>query len=926
MINYQTARRKLNRRRSSVFIPEQPSILQKMTHIISNAAQTFSTRYGLHHATNTAERIVIPNYQVDYTIQRCKLYNYQTYCGNKIKTTKYGLITFIPKNLWEQFHRIANLYFILIAAMNWIPVLEAVDPYLPMLPVLIVFGLTALKDAYSDFCRGKLDRQVNRSFCHVWDREENRFRKMHWEDVIVGDFLHISLNEIIPADILLIRSSDPDGNCFLETSNLDGETSLKPRYVPPSLLEHSGEEILHHPVDFCTKISCEKPNNRIYQMKGYIIRNNKITETISSENMLLRGCQLRNTAFIEGIVLYAGSETKVMMSSSDPSYKRSSLEVATNCFILHCILILISMCLLTGIASIFWLSSYLSNIRKTLIPLSLYISVEFIKLFQIYFISQDITMYDAYRDRVTECRSLNIPEELGCIQYIMSDKTGTLTENLMMFRGCAIGGVNYTCEPRPGDSGNLRVDNVMVNSELKDRVEVMNWHTDRILMDFFITMALCNTIVVNTKSHVERGLIKNDILDVDHDMKIEQNRVAGYSKILRDTEMWNLTKKVYFDKWSFLTRWSKFARKSSTEMNRWKRNEDYKELVYEGESADELALAYAARAYGIKLLKRSKQRVVLILPQNNNQAFDILRLLPFDSTRKKMSIIVRMNDEITLYCKGADSEILNSLSDCKSKQSITVQLTKEILKAYSMQGLRTLCLAKRHLTLTEYEQWMMKHTEIENNVGSLTYEKELHQSFASIESNLEFLGVTAVEDKLQDGVEDTIVNLRKAGIQIWLLTGDKMETAVNIARSCGLFPPTSTVYMLNTEDDVHEAHKQILTHNNLNYCIVLSSDVLFLFVKQDSKFLHILQRSISVLCHRMTPSNKAKIVRIAKEVLHGGVLAIGDGANDVPMIQCADVGIGVYGQEGLQVNCSMDSNVGAKKNLVQKERARKVIK
>ncbi|KAL3994114.1 hypothetical protein ACH3XW_20415 [Acanthocheilonema viteae] len=143
---------------------------------------------------------------------------------------------------------------------------------------------------------------------------------MHWEQVIVGDFLHVCLDEIIPADILLIRSSDRV--CFV--------TNLKQRYVPASLLPHSGEESLYRLTQLRSKVLFEKPNNQINQIRGQIIYENDVTEVIRNENMIFRGCQLQNTTFVEGIVLYAGNESKIVMINSDPLHKRSSLEITTN--------------------------------------------------------------------------------------------------------------------------------------------------------------------------------------------------------------------------------------------------------------------------------------------------------------------------------------------------------------------------------------------------------------------------------------------------------------------------------------------------------------------------------------------------------------------------------------------------------------------
>ncbi|MFH4984487.1 hypothetical protein AB6A40_011196, partial [Gnathostoma spinigerum] len=202
-------------------------------------------RKFIHSATSRNDcRRIIPN--CFWTLPRYELPNFKLYCGNKVKTTKYTLLTFVPRNLWEQFHRIANLYFIMIACLNFVPILKTFNRYIALFPVVLVLSLTAIKDAYEDFRRRRLDKKVNSMMCHLWDRSKGRFRKTLWKHLIVGDFVHLSADETIPADLLLVRSSDSRGICFVETSNLDGETSLKLRKVPFSMVQYSSVSELHH--------------------------------------------------------------------------------------------------------------------------------------------------------------------------------------------------------------------------------------------------------------------------------------------------------------------------------------------------------------------------------------------------------------------------------------------------------------------------------------------------------------------------------------------------------------------------------------------------------------------------------------------------------------------------------------------------------
>ena len=222
-----------------------------------------------------------------------------------------------------------------------------------------------------------------------------------------------------------------------------------------------------------------------------------------------------------------------------------------------------------------------------------------------------------------------------------------------------------------------------------------------------------------------------------------------------------------------------------------------------------------------------------------------------------------------------------------------------IVSRYASDGLRTLCMAMRWISNEEYNEWLQWHEMIENSDDENKDEK-ICDSARNIEKNMELLGLTAIEDRLQDGVPETISSLRKAGIQMWILTGDKEETALNIARSCQLFENGNTLFLKSEEDIMSAAEVQGKPN------IVIAPQMIQFLKEENHPAISVIRRAAAVLCYRMTPAEKASISDIVKCGLGGKVLAVGDGANDVPMILSADVGIGISGQEGLQAVMSSD--------------------
>ncbi|KAH8412397.1 hypothetical protein KR009_001802 [Drosophila setifemur] len=1045
---------------------EAPPWWKRLTLCNYNTSDKFEER---------SYRMVVPNHTVPPKTPKRDHPNGQ-FVGNKIRTTKYTLLSFIPKNLLEQFHRVANLYFIFIVLLNWVPAINAFGKEVAMIPVLFVLGVTAVKDLFEDRRRRASDKRINNTTCRVYDGETERYKKVKWQDLRVGDIVHLSNNETVPADILLLRTSDPQGVCYIDTCDLDGETNLKRREVVRGFEEMQG---IFVPSKFVSRVEADAPTTKLYRFHGALIHPTGERVPISTECLLLRESRLKNTDYIEGIVVYAGHETKSMLNNSGPRYKRSQVEQQMNIDVIWCVIILLILCVVGAIGCRMWLSSFTNFpvpylpfevnanlegmwtfwtyiiILQVMIPLSLYVTIELCKILQVFHIHNNIDLYDPDTNKQTECRAMNITEELGQIQHIFSDKTGTLTENKMIFRRCVVNGADYNHPPselekmysKPGAPAPppLPNDSLITDMAQLTQGSYLTPPAQRI-QEFLVVLAICNTVIVGAAPHRDlmnaSGIIEvqqtgsspanlkhpkqrqklltsttttttTSILNgptpqqqlpasipADRYIRLAESRSVtpspppnllfalpaqshqptlspisssaesspnsesespsppmkskalsnsisptGRAKAVINSKITSIATflnaktqgkrmKMTWVNINFCNP-SKFLLKnyicsSSTKTETIYRTADGRPL-YEAESPDELALVNAAYSYDCCLLNRSPNNILVSMPTTGTPVqYEILKILPFDSSRKCMSIVVRRTgtQEIVLYTKGADSSIMPVLSPCphNSPEGILREQTQQQLDRYAREGLRILVMAKRTLNSADYTDWWARHQEIEMSLENR--ERRLRDSFAKLESNLTLLGATGIEDRLQDGVPETIASLLSAGVSVWVLTGDKPETAINIAYSAKLFTQQMELIKLTarSRDAAETAINFYLTDienakttSSLGYgqtlrkkprALVVDGKTLTFILDSKSRlilpFLRLAKRCASVLCCRSTPLQKAYLVKVVKEELNLRTLAIGDGANDVSMIQMADVGVGISGQEGMQAVMAAD--------------------
>ncbi|CAH8540005.1 unnamed protein product [Schistosoma haematobium] len=1466
-------------------------------------------------------RIIYPSTLIQYDKHNTTTIHYKS-ALNYIKTTKYTLLTFIPYNLWEQLHRFANIYFIFILILNFIPEIDAFAKEIAPIPVLITLIIVAIKDAYEDFRRYLLDRKVNKKPCEVYSVQEKQYIIDQWQYLRPGDFVRLHTNDIIPADILLLATSNSTGICHIETSNLDGESNLKQREIISNLLNKDE----FSPLTFLYPIEVEAPSAELYKFHGKIILP-EIRIPIHKNNMLLRGCVLRNTDYVIGIVIYAGCETKAALNNSGVRFKRSKLEKQINLDVIWCVLILVVVCVTGAIGSAVWHQNLPGDdvlfvaldrnsststpayqgflnfwrfviIFQTIIPLPLYVTIEFVKMHQVWHMNNDLQLYDSNLDRRIEIRTFNIPEDLGQIEYVFTDKTGTLTENKMEFKRASINGKDYYTNDGDYHENNDQFSNhsspkhivtnlntlqsilenrtifshhqKTINNDMEysdyssrnyyfntdkeinniefitrqqsneipstshiqmdhtntssyylshsisspsfqqnnlniEKQSKMNEKSNNLLnekcnsienkskpldnqvllteeiriQDFFLALAICNTTVVsvtkntptmfqeppprrkefrdffrsgkfnsvtylhqklrktkqqqqqqsqpsttllgksniiikdkidnnnnnnnnnnnlsrvkqtinlsnlfsnklrstkidktNTQSdklndHHHNSNISSNLLvtnNINHNTIINHTNLINHEETSQETfimddsistklddieiqsiktnenhhrneinqidnnnnnnqllkinnininsaRLFNEFMKDNYYKESILYYYSSrclppviealnldiifknsnhILNNNNIQMNienkkfighcilpqyesnhlssynsssismdelnlhhssiyiqqsdfeslesanhRFNLNKDNKldnqhdnnenltnlkdlklNLVkeksvqndknqleeeleintartltvripngssfelpiesdiyaqtpselkqcpltdntlfnsYESESPDEICLVKEACKHNYKLLQRGVDFILLWLPKDGLVCIHVLRILPFDSKRKRMSIIFRhpYTNEPILFTKGADSSIMNRLDNTGLNSRELITATQEQIDHYSRLGLRTLVIAERLLTEDELHEWLKEVYEIETGDENST--EAMMIMMDKLERNFILLGATGIEDRLQNGVPETIDALREAGMHVWMLTGDKQETAVNIARSANLITPQHRVMYINSRSEArieyllnsylyniisgqlwdcsnelddklekftnprysnaqqqqhnnknhqtnhkskrksnlhrsssHSPHRsrtihrvriiptqkpsslprdityfheynatttnnnkktkqkkifnfskflkyyRLLTrqqhhpkrkvtnykrhsnnnHNMDNYiplALVIDGESLNYVLNNERnklQFIKLCDMCTNIICCRSTPGQKAAVVSLVKDQLNAQTLAIGDGANDVNMIQVANVGIGINsGEEGMQAVMASD--------------------
>ncbi|XP_029446696.1 probable phospholipid-transporting ATPase IIB [Rhinatrema bivittatum] len=785
----------------------------------------------------------------------------EKYPRNAIKNQKYNIFTFIPGVLYQQFKFFLNLYFLVVACSQFLPALKIGYLYTYWAPLGFVLTVTIVREAVDEFRRYQRDEEMNSQlYSKLTVRGKVEKKKPTYQ---VGDLIIVEKNQRIPADMVFLRTSEKTGSCFIRTDQLDGETDWKLK-IAVSCTQRL--PALGDLFSIKAYVYAQKPQLDIHSFEGTFTREDSdpaLHESLSIENTLWASTVVASGTVI-GVVIYTGKETRSVLNTSNPKNKVGLLDLELNqltkALFLALVLLSVVMVTLQGFVGPWY--RYLFRfllLFSYIIPISLRVNLDMGKAAYGWMIMKD--------DNIprTVVRTSTIPEELGRLVYLLTDKTGTLTQNEMVFKRLHLGTVSYGIDTMD------EIQNHIINSYSQTVSQTSgNNSTAPSRKTQSSTPKIRKTVSSRIHEAVKAIALCHNVTPV-YESRASVNGETEYAEVDQDFSDENRT--------------------------------------YQASSPDEVALVQWTESIGLTLVNRDLTSMQLKTPGGQILTYYILQIFPFTSESKRMGIIVKeeSSGEIMLYMKGADVAMASIVQYNDWLDEECGNMARE--------GLRTLVVAKKSLTEEQYQDFENRYSQAKLSIHDRTL--KVAAVVESLEREMELLCLTGVEDQLQADVRPTLEMLRNAGIKIWMLTGDKLETATCIAKSSHLVSRNQDIFIFRPVSNRGEAHLELNAFRRKHDCaLVISGDSLEVCLKYyEHEFVELACQCPAVVCCRCSPTQKAHIVKLLQQHTGKRTCAIGDGGNDVSMIQAADCGIGIEGKEGKQASLAADFSITQFKHI-----------
>ncbi|KAJ5253978.1 hypothetical protein N7524_011158 [Penicillium chrysogenum] len=856
-------------------------------------------------------------------------YQATKYPANVVSNAKYTPWSFLPRTLYNEFSFFFNIYFLLVALSQVIPVLRIGYMSSYIAPLAFVVSISLGKEALDDIGRRRRDAEANaEEYCTITLGRSNAMEvTKKSRDLKVGDVLKVRKNQRFPADVVILKSisndsgtprhslteepvpgassdllepgqgssgptnhttsksgedieNSPAGDTFIRTDQLDGETDWKLRL--PSVMSQS------LPLSDLGRlqITASAPDKRVNEFMGTIglgpptgfydahvdkssgspnnegmpgpVENQSAPLTI--DNTAWANTVLASNTITYAVIIYTGSQTRASLSTSASRSKIGLLELEINNLTkILCALTFTLSIVLVGLERFQptndkkWYVAIMIYLIlfSTIIPMSLRVNLDMAKSVYGRFIERDKDIPG------TVVRTSTIPEDLGRIEYLLSDKTGTLTQNEMELKKIHVGTVSYANEAMEEVASFIRQAFAFSGN----------------------TLTTPSTVFGTQAGHATAPRTRREIGSRVRDIILA---LALCHNVTPTTE-----------------------------------EEDGRKVTnYQASSPDEIAIIRYTEEVGLKLAYRDRQSIVLESTDSKQVVVRarILDIFPFTSDSKRMGIIVQFqqnenvlesgkdDSEIWFYQKGADTVMRTIVAANDWLDEETTNMARE--------GLRTLVVGRKRISVQQYQEFSTKYKQASLSFqGRDTGMAKVVSEY--LEQDLELSGVTGVEDRLQRDVKSSLELLRNAGVKIWMLTGDKVETARCVAISAKLVSRGQYIHTVTKVTDKSTAQETLdFLRNKTDCCLLIDGESLNLMLGQfKTAFISVAVLLPAVVACRCSPTQKAEIADLIRQHTKKRVCCIGDGGNDVSMIQAADVGIGIVGKEGRQASLAADFSI-----------------